>query len=353
MNQTATNLPPCPFEILCDSRDREKWLATRRKAGVGASEVAAVLGILPFMSAYHLACVKTARIEPDDLSDNERVFWGNELEEAIIAGYAKRAGRRAVSFGLTLRSLRFPWLFATPDALVSEQATEQDARDMARAIATTRIAIKQGETDLSVYYNVLGTLIATVHWQPLQVKNIGFGSAEHWTDGVPDYYTAQCRAEAIVFGAQTCTGAALVAGQQLIWDDVERTELSDRQIVNLTRSFWHECQAGRLPPVDGSASTKAAIGAQWPREDPGTFAHLGAEWFELADELEDEKAKRKAAQKRIDEIENRLKAEIAQAPRGVLPDGSGWSFRSQKRAAVTMAATEFRVLRRMKAPKGD
>jgi predicted phage-related endonuclease len=170
---------------------------------------------------------------------------------------------------------------------------------------------------------------------------------------VPDYYAAQCRAEAIVCGVQRCTGAALVAGQRLVWDDVDRTELTDRQIVNLTRAFVHECEAGRLPPVDGSESTTGAIKALYPREDPETFAQLGAEWFDRMADLDAMKATRKELDGKISTIENMLKAEIGNAPRGILPDGSGWSYRTQKRAASTVAASEFRVLRRMKGKASE
>lgn len=340
----STEIAKAPFVVLCDSKDRERWLRVRRTAGIGASEVAVILGISPFQSAYHLACVKTGRIQADDLSENERVFWGLELEDAIISGYSKRTGRKTVPFGLTLRSLRHPWLFATPDALVSEKASALDASRVEQLLVELRSGHEVAD---ELWQNVLD-----FEWRPLQCKNIGFGSAEHWTEGVPDYYEAQCRAEAIVFGSEVCTSAALVAGQQLIWDDVARTELSDKQIINLTRAFWHECQAGRLPPVDGSESTKSAIVAQWPRERPDDAVQLGAEWLDLADELADKKADKKAAEARIAEIENRLKAEIQDASRAVLPDGSAFTYRSQKRAAVTMPATSFRVLRRQKS-KGD
>lgn len=340
MTNLANNLlTTFPLVVGADSRDREKWLL-ERLYGIGASEVAAVLDISPFESPYHLAAVKTRRIAPDNLDDNERVFWGLMLEEPIIHGYGRRAGRAVVPFGLLLRSVVYPWLFATPDALVSESA--KDAADLADCVAILR-----REPNHTVALQSLVEALAT-EWHPLQTKNIGFGSAEHWTDGVPDYYVAQCQTEAIICGSRKCTGAALVAGQKLVWDDVERTELSDRRIVNLTRDFWQMCQRGELPPVDGSASTKDAIVAQFPREKPETFVHLGSEWFDKADELESLKTQQKQTKKRIDEIENQLRASIGDAPRALLPDGSGWTYRTQNRKSFVTAATSFRVLKRAK-----
>ena len=112
--------PPLPYDVVCDSRDREAWLRARR-ATIGASEAAIVLGCSPFSSLLELWAEKTGRSEGNpELDAAEWVFWGRELEDAIIAGYGKRAGRTAVPFGLLLRSTRWPWLSATPDALCTE-----------------------------------------------------------------------------------------------------------------------------------------------------------------------------------------------------------------------------------------
>lgn len=328
-----------PFSVIADSHDRERWINVRKDAGIGASEVAAVLGISPFASAYHLACVKMGKIQPDDLLENERVFWGMELEDSIISGYAKRTGRRTVQFGLTLQSTQYPWLIATPDALVADDVTDDAAQDLAGLIAGVRDGC---EPDSLLDFTREGG------WRPLQVKNIGLESAKHWEYGVPDYYMAQCRAEAIVFGSESCTGCALIAGQRLVWDDVERTATSDRQIINLTRSFWADVREGRLPVIDGSDSTKHAIASQWPHENDDEVVQLGIYFLDMADDLAQLKDKKKEAESRIAEIENRIKAEIKDAQRAVLPDGSGFSYKTQTRAATTTPASTFRVLRRQK-----
>lgn len=333
-----------PFTVSADSRDRVRWLAARGE-GIGASEVATVLGISPFESPYHLACVKTKRIAPDNLDDNERVFWGLMLEDAIIHGYARRTSRVVVPFGLSLRSTIYPWLFATPDALVSESAS--DAAELIECVEVLR-----QDPAHSVALQSIAEALAT-QWCPLQIKNIGFGSAEHWTNGVPDYYVAQCQSEAIVCGSRKCVGAALVAGQKLVWDEVERTELSDRRIVHFTREFWSACTRGELPPIDGSDSTRDAIVAQFPRENPETFCHLGAEWFEKAEVLAEQKALIKQAEKRVAEIENELRAQIGDAPVALLPDGSGWSYRTQHRKQFVTKASSFRTLRRMTKKADD
>lgn len=62
--------------------DRESWLSGRRKS-IGASEVAAAIGISPFMTRLELWEIKTGRKEPKDLSNDSRVVFGQQAEGLI------------------------------------------------------------------------------------------------------------------------------------------------------------------------------------------------------------------------------------------------------------------------------
>ncbi len=68
----------------------------RRKQGLGASDIAAIIGRDPFRSAYDLWLDKTGRI-PDDTEGDERRFEvNNALEPAILGLAAKRLGQPVV-----------------------------------------------------------------------------------------------------------------------------------------------------------------------------------------------------------------------------------------------------------------
>ena len=58
--------------------NREEWLAAR-KAGIGASEAAAVIGKSSFMSNMELWRLKTGRAEKKDMTGNSAVEYGNRL----------------------------------------------------------------------------------------------------------------------------------------------------------------------------------------------------------------------------------------------------------------------------------
>src|SRR5690606_1735645 len=68
--------------------------AAARHKVVGASEVAALFGLSPFVTLYELWHRKAGDLPEVDLSDNERVFWGTVLEPAIADGIATQTGWR-------------------------------------------------------------------------------------------------------------------------------------------------------------------------------------------------------------------------------------------------------------------
>ncbi len=73
---------------------REEWLAVRNQ-GIGSSDSAAVVGLSPYKSPLELWMEKTGRKAPDDLSDNEAVFWGSTLEPVIAQVYGEKTGAKA------------------------------------------------------------------------------------------------------------------------------------------------------------------------------------------------------------------------------------------------------------------
>lgn len=343
MQAEAMADPGLPFTIACDSAQRDVWLAARLD-GIGASESSAIIGASPWMSALELWAIKTRQVPETSLDEVEAVFWGSELEQAIVSGFSKRTGRAAVPFGLMLRSTRWPWLTATPDALTTDDPDA--AKRLMRitlALKRMRMHLHRGDLDAGLIAQLIE---CTQGWWPLQIKNIGFGSAEHWADGVPLYYRIQCVHEALVFGAKRCTGAALVAGQRLAWDDVDVEPVLERQIVNLTEAFWDDSVKGGISPdPDGSDSAKRAIAALWPLERPESVAHLSYDDMQLSHRRLALKAEIKEREAEILLLENQLKMSIADNERVIFPDGSGYTYKQVTRREHLVPAHTYRDLR--------
>lgn len=290
--------------------DRERWLQLRR-SGIGASEIGAVLGESPWLSATELYAIKVGASQGDpSLDEAEHVYWGNQLEASIIEGYQHRTGRPVRRAAKLLRSAEHPWALCTLDGETGEPGAEPA-------------------------------------W-PLEIKNIGMHKAHEWEEGPPRHYFLQLQQQMLVTGAAKATAAALIGGQRLVWCDVERDEIEVRRIAHAGRIFWEQCvQAGKCPLPDGSDSASRALAALYrERPNPETWVQLGGDMLELDEELCGMKDARRALEKRIAEIENLLKASIGAAEYGVLPTGSRYSWKQQTRAAHAVDESTFRVLRR-------
>lgn len=284
------------YEVICDAHDSD-WLA-RRLSGIGASEIAAVLGVSSFKSRYALYQEKIGAIEPPDLSDVERIDWGKRLEPLIIDAYQDRTGRPVRHSGKLLRSKRYPWALCTLDGETTEQPRPW--------------------------------------WWPLEIKTTGAFMASDWVDGAPEIYDLQVHQQMLVTGAEVATVACLVGGQKLVWCDVERNEETIRRIVYHGERFWADVQERQEPPPDASASTREAMRRLYP-EDNGETVVLDDEIETLVRELAELKDEKKLVEADIEEREARIKAALGEAQRGVFP-ASDWavSWKAFQRKGYTV-----------------
>jgi len=301
MSAALSRLAPC--EVVCDVSDRELWLA-HRDSGIGASEIAAVLGESPFCSAIELYANKTGRYRRD-LSDVEAVYWGNKLETPILEAYWERTGRQTRKAGILLRSTEHPWALCTLDG-ETWQTAANDA------------------------------------W-PIEIKNVSGFKADEWVDGPPLHYFLQVQQQMLVTGAEKATIAALIGGQRMVWADVPRDETTIRRIVYQGKHFWERIQARDMPAPDGSEGAKRALAALFP-QGSGVVV-LPATALDAADRLESLKAERKRIADEIEVIENTVRAAIGDAETGAMTDGRSFSWKVQSRKECVMPASTFRVLR--------
>lgn len=304
----AEKLPP--YDVICPASEVKDWKQARFQ-GIGASEIAVVLGDAPdaWGSPVSLYAEKVGLYERD-LEDNEAVWWGRRLESEIIAAYAERTGRRSEREGVLLRSKEHPWALCTLDGRTWHPSAPAN------------------------------------RW-PLEVKNVSSFKAEEWVDGPPSYYYDQLQHQLLVTGEQKATIAALLGGQRMIWCDVPRDETAIRRIVYHGERFWKRVQERDIPAPDGSEATKKALAALYP-EGMGATALPGTA-MDAADELERVKYEIRKLENRKDEIENTVRMALGTSEIGVMPDGRSFSWKLQSRKECVMPATSFRVLRLHKA----
>ncbi len=148
--------------------------------------------------------------------------------------------------------------------------------------------------------------------------------------------------------------AALIGGQRLVTATIKRNEAFIATLREALIEWWQRHVIGdERPAIDASESTTETIKRLFPPESvTGDVVQLGEEFAGAHAALVELKEERAKLDKRILEIENRLKATIGSAVAGILPNGLGrYTFKAQHREAYTVPAGEFRVLRYSK--KGE
>ena len=314
------------YEEVVAQDKRFEW-ETAHLLGIGASQIAAVLGEHPYVSRLKVWAEKTGRLEPADFSDNEAVQMGIRLEPFVAEEYERRTGRVVDRCGVLLRSLAHPWAICTPDYWVM---------------------------------NAYGEWVI-----PCQIKTTSTFRLKDWADGPPPAVWWQVQHEMLVTDAPWATVGVLVGGQKFMWADVQRDDEAIQRIIKEGSAFWQKVIHDEYPDLDGAADTGAVLATLFPVSNAGEHLALPVDAVAWDIEIQNLKAQRSAIQESIDQRENQLKQAIGDAEAGILHDGSGaYTYKSQSRWSYSLAPgqikpdhdgeeitaiarqTNFRVLRR-------
>jgi putative phage-type endonuclease len=256
--------------------DRAAWLAARR-TGIGASEVAAVLGLSPYESPLDVYCHKLGLVP--EKAETEAMRWGLRLEPLLAAEYAERTGWPLVATQVFLRHPDKPFLLATLDGV------RADGR-------------------------------------PVELKTVGLRRAAELgvdgDDGLPTAWQCQLHAQMLTSGQPVADLAALIGGQEFRLYTVEADPRLLTLIEDRLTEFWGHVERREPPPAERPSDARL-MPSLFP--DPaGVVAcdehvqHMVEEYERLGPEI------RTAEQQR-----DRLKAGILQAlgdaEFGGLPDG--------------------------------
>lgn len=215
----ATGSKLAAYSVVCDTSDRPAWLVARR-TGIGASEIAIIMGASRWGSNVSLYFDKIGEVPlPDE--PTEIMELGLLLEPVIRDEVARRAGVTLLPApSRLLRSVAHPWALATCDALTS-------------------------------------------NGDPVEVKNLSYGfDAEEWTEQIPEKYFMQCQQQMLVTGANRCLFGALVWGNRIVWEWVERDDATIAEIIAAGSAFWGHVLRAECPPSDGQKGARKALAAQ-------------------------------------------------------------------------------------------
>lgn len=214
---------PCVGEFESNSPE---WLELR-KQGIGGSDVAAVVGVSKWTSAYALWAKKSGLI-PDDFGDSEAMEWGRILEPVIQQKFAdKHPEWQVINSKATFASAEHPWMLANVDGFIDFGGNE---------------------------------------WGILEIKTAAY--QDDWVNGVPLYYQTQVRHYLRVFGLKRAVVAVLFHGNAYKEYDVFADEFIDAADFDMLQQFWNGVQNGLAPAWEGSTSTYEAVRSMHPDIDP-------------------------------------------------------------------------------------
>lgn len=259
------------------------WHAIRSE-GVGASEVAPIVGIGPgWSSAYSLWLEKTGRYTPDPFDASEAMDMGLELEPFLASAFTTRTGLVVAGVQRMITHPEHPWARATVDGLVIEGGAEA-------------CGVSDALGGFEAKYDNHGT----------------------WEE-VPAHYTIQANWQMFVAGwEKVWFGVLHPFGRYRVYEVDRDQELIDACYERVS-AFWHDnVLADVAPPLDGFGrkATATALGA--------VFGEGGGGETDVSD-LEEQlaslrylKAETKALKEQIVDLENVVKAGLGAAEIGLV-----------------------------------
>ena len=272
--------------------DRTDWLAWRR-SGIGASDVAGILGLSPWASPFSVWASKID--DQADDHDNDAMEFGRRAEVMVGPWFADRTGLTVAGEQARCTHRDDTWKLCTVDGFVLDGPNS----DIASALGV------------------------------LEIKTTG-DSAADWADEVPVHYRCQATWAMHVTDLPRCWFAVLhlaFGRPRFEVYEFERDAAEEAFVVDACSRFWHDHVAtGHPPAVDGHSATTDAIKAHWPTAEGSLEAD--ALTRRMCDRIRAHKATAKLIEANIAEAENELRAALGE--REALVDGTGKVLASWK-----------------------
>jgi putative phage-type endonuclease len=274
-------------------RDRGLWLKARR-AGLGASDTAAILGLNTYRTALDVWLDKTATDTPVDGELSEATAWGHILETPVARRTVKKhphLGKLVPTPGL-LAHPEHPWMLATVDFGLAPRGSRTAPVQALLEVKTT-----------------------SVH-----------NYRANWIDGVPPAsIQVQAQQQLAVTGLDECWVTCFVGGDSGPGKLAEpyRVARSDeviRQIVQYAGGWWadHVVAGVRPEPTFLDADKLAML---YPADDSLDALTMDGPLEETLAQYLDAKRKADALALRAEEYRFRLQKAMGERTALAWPDG--------------------------------
>ena len=175
---------------------RQDWLALRQ-SGIGGSDIAAILGVSPYATAYDIYQSKTQPLADEDM--NEFAYWGTVLEDTVAREFSKRSGLKIQNVNFLMRHPEHRWAIANIDRAIINRDVSGNVRFKDGKLTTDQI---------------------------VEIKTASEYVGKNWgnedSDEVPDQYQCQAQWYMGVTGVEVCHMAVLIGGNKYRQYKIER-----------------------------------------------------------------------------------------------------------------------------------
>lgn len=284
----------------------QEWLDWRR-LGIGASDVANVVGLGRFGTPFTVWANKVGLLP--DFEGTKKMRAGKHAERMIAPFFKEETGNT-----------------------IKGQQARLTFDDNHTHRATTDGSVYRGRTFLGGAEMKLDT--------------------ESWSWAkIPLYYQCQGLWQMHCAGWDHVDFAVLHRGWDLRVYPLERDDAAIAALVERVDQFWADhVMTAKPPPVDDSERTAKALFAVYPH---GEGAIGVDDMRDAVAELVSVKAEAKSVKARKVELENQLKARLADAEMGLIDGQLAVSWKRSHRKGYEVKATDIRTLRTHGAFKGD
>lgn len=291
------------------SEQRAKEWHKRRRSFVGASEVAAILGLSPYAGPFDVWARKKGVVEP--FEGNEATRLGQTLESSILDH--------------------------------AEGVLGKLDRDV-EVVNETRCGI------------VRATLDGISHDQHVvECKTAGLlsGTAANWGEAgkvesstqVPENYWIQVQIQLAVADCESGSIFALLPRRGICRFEIQRNDEVCDAMLSRVNEWWSKHVVGDVEPSLFGASMDVLKAI--PRNEPDVV--FDSDVQKLADEYRAAAIEEKRFRSRKQSIQTELIQKLGKSESGGLPDGSKITFKEQTRKAFSVAESTSRVFRISKA----
>ena len=270
----------------------------QRQNHIGSSDMAAILGLNPYQTAYDIWLQKTGQLDYQE--PNAAMFIGTMLEDGVLNFAENQLG-----------------------PLVRNVHVEHDNGILASNIDAE--VVEDG--------------------RPVEAKTVGimrgFTDKDQWGDGgsdnVPDYCYIQTHVHMICAKKDLCYVPALLAGRGLLLFHVPFSQDVADVILEKAEGFWNENVLKATPPIDSQPTLDVV---KRMKRTPNKEVQIDKQ---LILTLEEAKEAERLAKKRKDEAQAMILAAMGDAECGVA-DGLKCTYFTYKRKGYTVQDSEYRTL---------